>query len=91
MLENTPNQPSKFTTKSWVEINYKSGETYNVNSPIKFQTSILTSCLCDYNDAYRIVSPTIIVPNTAAAGAASNNIKNIIIKNSIYYLHKRNK
>ena len=30
LLENTPNQPSKFRTKSWVEVNVESGGTYNV-------------------------------------------------------------
>ena len=42
---------------------------------------MLRSILCDYSDAYILVSATITVPNTAAAGAAANNIKNIIIKN----------
>ena len=41
---------------------------------------MLRSSLCDYSDAYILVSATITVPNTAAA-AAANNRKNIIIKN----------
>ena len=52
LLENTPNQPTKFRTKSWVEVNYESIGTYNVNSQIKFITSMLRSSLCDYSDAY---------------------------------------
>ena len=32
LLENTPNQPSKFRTKSCVEVNDESSGTYNVNS-----------------------------------------------------------
>ena len=47
LLENTPNQPSKYRTKNWVEVNDESRGTYNVNSQIKFTTSILRSCLCD--------------------------------------------
>ena len=47
LLENTPNQLSKFRTKNWVEVNDESLGTYNVNSQIKFTTSILRSCLCD--------------------------------------------
>ena len=77
MLENTPNQPSKFRTKLWVELNDESSGMYNVNSQIKFETSMLKSSLCDYSDAYIFVKSTITVPNTAAA----NNRKNIIIKN----------
>ena len=32
LLENTPNQPTKFRTKSWVESSDKSGGKYNTNS-----------------------------------------------------------
>ena len=84
LIENTPNQPTKFRTKNWVEVNDESCGTYNVNSQIKFKMSMLRSSLCDYSDAsiYVIVaSATITVSNTAAAGAAANNKKNIIIKN----------
>ena len=37
LLENTPNQPTKFSRKHWVEINNDSRGTYNVNSQIKFK------------------------------------------------------
>ena len=39
LLDNTPNQSSKFRTKNWVEINYQSHKRYNTNSQIKFKTS----------------------------------------------------
>ena len=85
MLDNTPNQPSKFRTKNWVEVNDESHGTYNVNSQIKFKTSMLRSSLYDYSDVYILVSATITVPNTAAAAAAAaaeeNNRKDIINKN----------
>ena len=42
---------------------------------------MLRSSLCDYSDAYILVSGTITVPNTAAAAANPNNRKNIVIKN----------
>ena len=32
LLDNTPNQPTKFRTKNWVEINYHSRGIYNTNS-----------------------------------------------------------
>ena len=38
VLHKTPNQPSKFSTKNWVEINDNSLRTYN--SQIKFETSL---------------------------------------------------
>ena len=80
MLDNTPNQPSKFRTKNWVELNYASRGKYNANSQIKFKNSMLRSRFCDYGDAYILVSATITVPNTAAA-VNPNNRKNIITEN----------
>ena len=61
MLDNTPNQPSKFKTKNWVEINYESQGTYNKDNQIRFKTSVLTSSLCDYSNAYTLVEGTITV------------------------------
>ena len=62
MLDNTANQPSKFRTKNWVQVNDASRGTYNVNSPIKFNSSMLRSSLCDYNNAYIVVIATVTVP-----------------------------
>ena len=36
-LENTPNQPSKFKTKNWVEINDESHGEYNTSCQIKLK------------------------------------------------------
>ena len=38
LLENTPNQPTKFRTKKCVEINDESRGTYNTYSKIRFKT-----------------------------------------------------
>ena len=78
LLENTVNQPSKFRTKHWAEINDESSGNYNINSQIKFKTSMLRSILCDYSDAYILVITTITVLNTVAAEAAANKGKYII-------------
>ena len=80
--DNTPNQPSKFRTRNWIEINDESRGVYNVNSQIKFKTTMLKSGLCYYSDAYILVKGTITVNNTAAQGAAANNTnKEVIFKN----------
>ena len=80
--DNTLNQPSKFRTRNWIEINDKSRGAYNVNSQIKFKTTMLKSRLCDYSDAYILVKGTITVNNTVTAGAAANNTnKKVIFKN----------
>ena len=82
MRDDASNQPSKFRTKNWVEVNDESRGTYNVNSQIKFKTAILKSSLCDYSDAYVLVKVNNIVGNTAAADADANNTnKKVIFKN----------
>ena len=74
MLDNAPNQLSKFRTKNWVEINDKWRGKYNTNFQIKFKTTILKSSLCDNSDAYTLVKENITVNNTVAADADTNNI-----------------
>ena len=82
LIDDISNQPSKFRTKNWFEINYESRGAYNVNSQIKFKTTMLKSSLCDYSDTYILVKGTINVNNTAAAGASVNNDdKKVIFKN----------
>ena len=84
LIDDTPNQPSKFRTRNWVEINDESRGINNVGSQIKFKTTMLKSSLCDYSDAYILVKGTISVNNTAAAGAAVNNTnKKVIFKNCV--------
>ena len=41
LSDNTPNQPTKFRTKNWDEIDGESRGMYNTNSQIKFKTSVL--------------------------------------------------
>ena len=82
LLDNASNQPSKFKTKNWVEINNESRGTYNANSQIKFRTTMLKSSLCDYRDAYILVKGTITVNTSSAAVAAADNTnKKVIFKN----------
>ena len=80
--DNTLNQPSKFRSRNWIEINDESRGVYNVNSQIKFKTTMLKSSLCDYSDVYILVKGTISVNNTAAQGTAANNTdEKVIFKN----------
>ena len=42
LLDNSSsNQPSKFRTNNWVEINNESKESYSANSDIRFKTTML--------------------------------------------------
>ena len=38
LLDNLPNQLSKFRTKNWIKINDQSRGVYNTNSGIRFKT-----------------------------------------------------
>ena len=80
LLDNTPNQPTKFRTKNLVEIIDESREKYNSNGQIKFKTSMLRSNLCIYNDPYLLAKGTISI--TAQAGDNPNNAnKKVVFKN----------
>ena len=72
LLNDESNQPSKFRTRNWVEINDVRGK-YSSDKQIKFKTSMLRSSLRDYSDAYILVKGNITVNNTAADGAAASN------------------
>ena len=69
-LDNRSNQPSKFRTKSWTEINYQSRGPYHNNSDIRFKTTMLKSSLCDYSDAYILVKGRITI--TGVGDTAAN-------------------
>ena len=88
LLDNTSDQPPKFRTQNWVEINDETRGTYSTNSQIKFKTATLKSSLCDYTDTYVLVKGTITVPNTTAADATANNAnKKIIFKNCASFVN----
>ena len=71
LLDNTLNQPSKFRTKNWVQLNDESRGKYKKNSQRKFKTKRLKSSLCDSSDAYILVKGRITVNNTAVDGTAA--------------------
>ena len=84
MLDDASNQPSKFKTKNWVEINDESRGTYNVNSQIKFKTTMLKPSLCYYSDAYILVKGKITITGAgedAAARQEDERDKGVAFKN----------
>ena len=61
MLDNeASNQPSRFRTKNWCEINDEARGTYT-GSDINFKTTMPRSNLCDYADAYILSKRTITI------------------------------
>ena len=61
LLNNTDNENSKFATKKWYVIDSESKGNYSHENEIKFLKSSLESSLCDYSDAYILVTGNITV------------------------------
>ena len=90
LLDNPPNQLSKFRTKSWIEINDQSRAMYNVNSNIRFKNTMLKSSLCDYSDAYILVKGRITITREGAGDAAKQadeRNKGVIFKNCAPFIN----
>ena len=71
MLDNEPNQTTKFRSKHWVEINDDARGTYSTYSQIKFKTSMLKSNICNDSDVHILVSITITVENPGTVAAST--------------------
>ena len=83
LLDNETNQPPKFRTRNWIEINNESRRTYNSNDN-KFKTTMLRSNLCGYADAYILVKGTITITGARdddAAKRLDERNKGVIFKN----------
>ena len=69
-LNDSDSQSSRFATRKWYVIKYQNngeyGEGSENDSSIKFETKIIKSNLCDYLDAYILVTGDIKVTNIAA-------------------------
>ena len=66
LLNNSENEYPKFATKKWYVIDSESKGVYSHENEIKFLTSSLESSLCDYSDAYILVTGNITVTRTIA-------------------------
>ena len=89
LINDKSNKTSKFKTRNWVEINDESRGTYNVNSQIKFKTTMLKSSLCDYSDAYIHVKGKITIAGAgvdAAARQADERNKSVEFKNCASFI-----
>ena len=86
LLDSESENLSKFVTRQYVKVN-SSSNVYNENKSIRFKTPMLRSDLCDYSDAYVLVSGTI----TVTANAGANNIRDkkirpVILKNNAPFI-----
>ena len=74
LLNNTENEYSTFATKKWYIIDSESKSNYSHQNPIRFLTNSLESSLCDYSDAYILVTGNITAtPNNAATQVVFKN------------------
>ena len=73
-LGNAENESLKFATRKWYVINNQNnadnGDGDENGATIKFETKVIKSNLCDYSDAYILVTGDI----TAANGNANRNV-----------------
>ena len=56
LLNSSENGSSKFATKKWFLINNQSGGNYSKDETIKFLTKSIETSLCEYSDAYILVT-----------------------------------
>ena len=54
----------KYSTKKWIEIFDQSNGLYSPNKDIRFKTPQLRNDLCDFNDAYIVVTGKITATNS---------------------------
>ena len=74
LLNGSDNDNSKFATKKWYIIDSESNGNYSQNDEIKFFTKSIESSLCDYSDAYILVTGNIAaLPNNAATQVVFKN------------------
>ena len=74
LLGNTDNESLKFATRKWYVINDQNNTDYGDGdengTTIKFETKVIKSNLCDYSDAYILVTGDI----TATGGDANTKV-----------------
>ena len=70
LLNGSDNENSKFATKKWYAIDSESKGKHSNHDPIKFLTKSIESSLCDYSDAYVLVTGNITVKRRNAVDTA---------------------
>ena len=61
LLSGSDNENSKFASKKWYIIDSETKGNYSTDEEIKFLTRSIESSLCDYSDAYILVTGNITV------------------------------
>ena len=74
----------KVTTRKWIEIFDQSNKSYNLYKDIRFKTPQLRSNLCDFNDAYIVVTGKITATNSGNDDNVYN--RNLALKKIHHFL-----
>ena len=78
----TQNQLPRYVTRKFVKVYDESDGTYNANKDVTFKIPQLRNNLCDWNDAYIVVTGKIIVTNPSNA---AYNIKLDLKNNALFF------
>ena len=74
VLNDSSNEESKFATKKWYVIDSQTAKSkYKQGDTIKFETETIKSSLCDYSDAFILVTGNITVTAANNADVAFKN------------------
>ena len=79
LLNDLSNEESKFATKNDVTDSQTAKDRYNQNNTVKSEIESIKSCLCDYSDAFILVTGDITV--------TSNNDTDVAFNLSYLYLY----
>ena len=94
LLNGSDNDNSRFATKKWYIIDSESNGNYSQNDEITFLTRSIESSLCDYSDAYILVTGNITVKRRNAANTddiALGAITQVVFKNCSPFKNCRKK
>ena len=78
LLNSPENEYSKFATKKWYVIDNESKGSYSDHDPIRLLTKSIESNLCDYSDAYILVTGDITATITIAVPSGSPQRKQVL-------------
>ena len=82
LLNGSDNENSKFATRKWYIIDSEPKGNYSRNDEIKFLTGSIESSICDYCDAYILVTGNISIKRGNAAD--TTNIALVVITQVIF-------
>ena len=72
LLNDNGNENSTFATKKWYVLDSKTSGAYWEDDPIKFLNKSIESSLCDYSDAYVLVTENITSGGNETKAAFKN-------------------